>query len=72
MLGIAVLKIPPDKDSFVRPFAEALRRLEVNVWYDDFGPQEADADGHSRGASKTEFISLAFRVPRVANRYAAK
>ncbi|CAD7026149.1 hypothetical protein RHAB21_01247 [Pseudorhizobium halotolerans] len=30
--------------------------------------QETDVLGRSRGASKTEFISLAFRVPRVAIR----
>lgn len=32
------------------------------------GTQEIDVLGRSRGASKTEFISLAFRVPRVAIR----
>ena len=32
------------------------------------GPQDTDVLGRSRGASKTEFISLAFRVPRVTIR----
>ncbi|MDP9855947.1 TIR domain-containing protein [Agrobacterium tumefaciens] len=33
----------PDKDSFVRPFAEALRRLGVNVWYDEFSIDLGDS-----------------------------
>jgi hypothetical protein len=32
-----------DKDSFVRPLAEALRQLGVSVWYDEFSLQVGDS-----------------------------
>lgn len=33
----------PDKDSFVRPLAEALRALGVEVWYDEFSLELGDS-----------------------------
>jgi hypothetical protein len=33
----------PDKDAFVRPLAEALRRLGVEVWYDEFSLELGDS-----------------------------
>ena len=32
-----------DKTGFVRPFAEALRRLGVTVWYDEFSLEIGDS-----------------------------
>jgi TIR domain len=47
----------PDKDSFVRPFAEALRRLEVNVWYDEFsiGLGDSIAGAIDKGMAQSAF-----------------
>lgn len=33
----------PDKDGFVRPLADALRRLGVAVWYDEFSLELGDS-----------------------------
>ena len=33
----------PDKESFVRPLAEALRALGVEVWYDEFSLELGDS-----------------------------
>lgn len=32
-----------DKEGFVRPLAEALRRLGVSVWYDEFALETGDS-----------------------------
>jgi hypothetical protein len=32
-----------DKDSFVRPLAEALRELHIEVWYDEFSLRIGDS-----------------------------
>ncbi|MGV1963584.1 toll/interleukin-1 receptor domain-containing protein [Agrobacterium sp. 22-222-1] len=47
----------PDKDSFVRPFAEALRRLGVNVWYDEFsiGLGDSIAGAIDKGMAQSAF-----------------
>ncbi|QPB20381.1 toll/interleukin-1 receptor domain-containing protein [Rhizobium sp. 007] len=47
----------PDKDSFVRPFAEALRRLGVNVWYDEFsiGLGDSIAEAIEKGIAQSAF-----------------
>lgn len=47
----------PDKDSFVRPFAEALRRLGVNVWYDEFsiGLGDSIAGAIEKGMGQSAF-----------------
>ena len=35
-VDVFVCHASQDKDGFVRPLAEALRRLGVTVWYDEF------------------------------------
>jgi hypothetical protein len=55
-----------DKESFVRPLAEALRQLGVSVWYDEFSLQVGDSlsRGIDHGISGSKFgvvvISKAF------------
>jgi len=55
-----------DKESFVRPLAEALRQLSVSVWYDEFSLQVGDSlsRGIDRGIGGSKFgvvvISKAF------------
>ena len=46
-----------DKESFVRPFAEALRRLGVAVWYDEFSFELGDSISRQidRGIAGTKF-----------------
>lgn len=56
----------PDKDAFVRPLAEALRRLGVAVWYDEFSFELGDSISQQidRGIANARFgivvISQAF------------
>jgi len=47
----------PDKSTFVRPFAEALRRLGVNVWYDEFsiGLGDSIAEAIEKGIAQSAF-----------------
>ncbi len=55
-----------DKESFVRPLAEALRRFGVSVWYDEFslGPGDSLSKGIDKGIAGSSFgvivISKAF------------
>ncbi len=55
-----------DKESFVRPLAESLRRFGVSVWYDEFslGPGDSLSKGIDKGIAGSSFgvvvISKAF------------
>lgn len=61
-----------DKESFVRPLAEALRQLGVSVWYDEFSLHVGDSLSrgidHGIGGSKfgVVVISTAFYRQKLA------
>ncbi len=59
----------PDKNSFVRPFAEALRRLGVSVWYDEFsiGLGDSIAEAIEKGIAQSAF-SIVVISPRFIER----
>ena len=65
-VDVFVCHASQDKDSFVRPLAEALRRLGVTVWYDEFSLSLGDSVSRQidKGIANSRFgiviISRAF------------
>lgn len=60
-----------DKDSFVRPFAEHLQALGVNVWYDEFSLSWGDSLRKSidKGLANSQFGIVVISKPFIQKRW---